>query len=279
MTAFQRFVGRRGITRTIYTDNARTFQAANKELAHLWETISGARTHDLFALSGITWKFIAPRAAWWGGWWDRLVGTTKRCLRKVLGKTLAKDEELGIILVKIEAVLNSRPITQDEVDALTPAHFLCGAKLTALPSPKTPTHNESLKKIHHRTAKAANDFWGRCEKEYLLELRSFYTLSPLKRKVVKFRVGDVVLTHENCRPRQMWKMVKVEILNVGRDGVSRTVVLRGANGSVCVGPIQLVIPLQMTRVGRVWRISGFFFQLEFIFDLGFIYLSFCSSQW
>jgi hypothetical protein len=36
LLAFQRFIGRRGLPYTIYTDNAQTFQAANKELAELW---------------------------------------------------------------------------------------------------------------------------------------------------------------------------------------------------------------------------------------------------
>jgi len=61
------------------------------------------------------------------------VGTTKRCLRKVLGRSQAMDENLTNTLVKISAALNSRPITQDTQDALTPAHFLCGKELT-LPS-------------------------------------------------------------------------------------------------------------------------------------------------
>jgi hypothetical protein len=250
LLAFQRFVGRRGIPLTVYTDNAQTFQAANKELAYLWETISDARTQHFFAQNGIMWKFIAPRAAWWGGWWERMVGTTKRCLRNVLGKTLASEEELGTILINIEAVLNSRPITQEAEDALTPAHFLCGAKLTALPSPRQPACNESLKKTHQRTAKVADDFWKRWEKEYLLELKSFHTLSPLKGKVVKVRLGDVVLLHEDCRPRHMWKRARVEELKVGRDGISRTVVLRTTSGSLCARPIQMVIPLEVDQGGE-----------------------------
>jgi hypothetical protein len=149
------------VPHTIYTDNAQTFQAAKKELALLWGIIPDAKTQCFFPQKGITWKFIAPRAAWRGGWWERMVGTTKKCLRKALGKTLATDEELGTILINIEAVLNSRPITQDAEDVLTPAHFLCGAKLTALPFLKTPTCNECLKKTHRRTAKAADDFWKR----------------------------------------------------------------------------------------------------------------------
>ena len=67
-----------------------------------------------------------------------MIGTTKRCLRKVLGRSQATDEELTTTLVSIEATLNSRLITQDVEDVLTPAHFLCGAKLTTLPSTTEP---------------------------------------------------------------------------------------------------------------------------------------------
>jgi hypothetical protein len=96
------------------------------------------KTHPHIARLGITWKFIAPRAAWWRGWWERMIGTTKRCLRKVLGRLQGTDEELASTLVSIEAALNSRPIIQDVEDALTRAHFLCGAKLTTLPSTTEP---------------------------------------------------------------------------------------------------------------------------------------------
>jgi len=46
----------------------------------------------------------------------------------------------------------------------------------------------------------------------------------------------------------MWKKAKVEEMKVGRDGVCRTVILRGANGSLCVRPIQMVIPLAFDQV-------------------------------
>ena len=42
----------------------------------------------------------------------------------MLGRSQATDEELATTLVNIEAALNSRPITLDTEDALTPAHFL-----------------------------------------------------------------------------------------------------------------------------------------------------------
>jgi hypothetical protein len=36
LLAFQRFIGRLGIPHSIYTDNAQTFHAANRELTVLW---------------------------------------------------------------------------------------------------------------------------------------------------------------------------------------------------------------------------------------------------
>jgi len=68
LMALQRFVGRRGLPLTIYTDNAKTFHAANFELSELWKQLSASKTHQFLAQNGIVWKFIAPRVAWWGGW-------------------------------------------------------------------------------------------------------------------------------------------------------------------------------------------------------------------
>jgi len=47
-----------------------------------------------------------------------------------------------------------------------------------------------------------------------------------------------------------WKKARVEELKVGRDRATRTVVLRGANGTVLVRPIQLVIPLEVDQGGE-----------------------------
>jgi len=68
LLAFQRSVGRRGLKHTVYTDNARTFYVTNKHLSQLWTSLFAGKTHQFLAHSNITWKFIAPRAAWWGGW-------------------------------------------------------------------------------------------------------------------------------------------------------------------------------------------------------------------
>jgi len=138
---------------------------------------------------------------------------------------------------------------QDTEDALTPAHFLCGTKLTALPSGIEPQTEENLTKTYQRTRKMADDFWRRWEKEYLLQLRSFHETSQPKGGSGKVRNGDIVLLQEDRRPRHMWKKARVE-LKVGRDGAKRTAVNHGANGTILVRPIQLVIPLEVDQGGE-----------------------------
>ena len=52
------------------------------------------------------------------------MGTVKRCLRKVLGSARLAYDELQTILIEIEATLNSRPITYEYDEVLTPAHLM-----------------------------------------------------------------------------------------------------------------------------------------------------------
>ena len=74
-----------------------------------------------------------------------MVGTTKPCLRKVLGR-FQVPEGLNTTLVAIEAAINSRPIVQTEDDsgALTPSHFLIGVRPTAIPTGPEPETSGSL---------------------------------------------------------------------------------------------------------------------------------------
>ncbi|GBM07528.1 hypothetical protein AVEN_100726-1 [Araneus ventricosus] len=68
-----------------------------------------------------------------------MVRTVKAALRKTLGKSCLTVEQLLTVLIEIECMINSRPITYvgsdtEEPTALTPAHFLLGKRITSLPS-------------------------------------------------------------------------------------------------------------------------------------------------
>ncbi|XP_041794473.1 uncharacterized protein LOC121607628 [Chelmon rostratus] len=139
LLAFRRFISRRGICNAIYSDNAKTFKRAEQDLKCLWTLMKGKEMQELFTEKRISWRYIVERAALWGSMWERLVGSVKTCLRKVLGRSYLDHEELQTLICEVEAVINSRPLTflhteSSEPSPLTPAHFLTGRRITTLPS-------------------------------------------------------------------------------------------------------------------------------------------------
>ena len=113
---FRRFVSRRGHLNIVYSDNSKTFIALSR---HLSEKLFFFRP---------TWKFITPRAPWVGGWWERLIQSVKKGLRKTLGLRLITVVELTTVLTEIEHCINSRPLTyisdSPEYDVITEGFFI-----------------------------------------------------------------------------------------------------------------------------------------------------------
>ena len=63
------------------------------------------------ALNGITWKFSATLAPWWGGFWGRMVRTRKEISHKVLGAGSIDISALTAHMAEVEAIINNRPLT------------------------------------------------------------------------------------------------------------------------------------------------------------------------
>ena len=90
----------------------------------------------------IDWKFIVPRAPWWGGFYERLVKSVKLPLKKIFGNVMLDAEQMATVLTEIEAQINSRPLTYvgaepSDLNALTPPKILIGRKLQAFPGKDT----------------------------------------------------------------------------------------------------------------------------------------------
>ena len=118
----------------IVSDNAKTFKASEKLLRRLHEN-QEVREH--LESNRIDWRLNLERALWWDVFYERLIGTTKCCPRKVLGNARLNADELLTVLMELETTLNSRPLTYDYddlgADMLTPSHLIYGRRLLSLP--------------------------------------------------------------------------------------------------------------------------------------------------
>ena len=84
MLAFRRFTSRRGLPATLLSDNAKTFKSASKDIVKI---VREKEVIHYMTNNGVTRKFIVEKAAWWGGFWERLIQTVKHTLKKVIGRS------------------------------------------------------------------------------------------------------------------------------------------------------------------------------------------------
>ena len=216
--AFKRFVARRGHPSIIYSDNAQTFKAAHKVLQRE------------LGYMGLDWKFSAPLAPWWGGFWERLVRSVKSALRKSLGNTRVSRVQLDTTLQQVEACINSRPLIYvgDDCNPLTPSHFLIGRGSALSPS-MVEEYIEKVSDLELREkceTEAVSQFWEIWQDVYIKNLP---TLTQGGQKC-DIEVGSMVLVREDGKPRLQWPLGVITKTFVGRDGLIRAVELKTKKG-------------------------------------------------
>lgn len=260
LTAFRRFVSRRGMPRKILTDNAKTFKAAAKEVATMY------RSNDVkryLAGKGVSWEFITEKAPWHGGFWERLIKSTKRCLKKQIGRTSLTFEELRTILVEIEATLNNRPLTyiyDDEQGVsfpLTPASLIYGRRIATTPNEsqyEIMSTNKSLTRRAKYQSRVLKNFTDQWRKEYLLSIRESSRVQNNKSNVIN--VGDIVILKNENTSRMYWKLARVENLLRSKDKIVRSAEVRVLSNDnkrtvVLRRPIQHLIPLEVQDTSAV----------------------------
>ena len=250
LRCFRKFTARRGTPSLMISDNAKTFKATAKTLK-AWYDHPEVRA-DL-EVKRVTWKFNLERAPWWGGFFERMVGSVKRCLRKVLGNARLTFDELLTALVEVEGTLNSRPLTYEyeelDKEALTPSHLIYGRRIKSANPGEFIDEEEqtSMGKRFVYLSKKLAHFWKRWQREYLTDLREFHKCKTGSTGRV-VQEGEVVTVYEEGRKRGIWKMAVVENLVKGKDEVVRganiRVLSRGKPARIS-RPIQLLYPLEI----------------------------------
>jgi len=84
------------------------------------------------------WHFIPPGAFHFGGLREAAIKSVKFQLKRVIGTQLLNYEEFQTLASRVERVLNSRPLTPastdlNDLDALTPGHFLIVQPIISIP--------------------------------------------------------------------------------------------------------------------------------------------------
>ena len=237
LRSFKHFTARRGTPVQVISDNAKTFVSAAQYLADL----------------KMRWSFKLEKAPWWGGFFERMVQSVKRCLRKSIGSAKLTYDELSTALTEVEAIVNSRPISylSSETANAIPLH-----RVLSLPDGTGATtdiadedfilSSEDLNARAQSLTRALEDYWIRWREEYLLQLRERYHAADNTGVPRAPILGEVVLVHDENHPRTLWKLGRV---TSGDDGQIQGAVLEVAtNGrlSTLRRPISCLYPLEVT---------------------------------
>ena len=170
-----------------------------------------------------------PAASHMGGAWERQIRSVQNVLSSLLLKHSEQlnDESLRTFLHESAAVVNSRPISVDNlndplsVTPLTPNQLLTMKTKIILP-PLGNFQKASMYSRKHwqRTQYLVNEFWARWRAEFLqnLQVRSKW-LKP-KRNLA---VGDIVLLKDENQSRNVWQLARVTETYGSEDGLVRKV--------------------------------------------------------
>jgi len=112
LDCFQRFISHRGRPRSIICDNAPQFRLVKSTLDWQWTKLfKSDELRGFLSCESIKWSFTRALSLWQGGFYKRLIGMVKQSLRKGMGCKVLYWDKLLTLLVEVEAIINSRPLT------------------------------------------------------------------------------------------------------------------------------------------------------------------------
>ncbi|XP_046141252.1 uncharacterized protein LOC123987702 [Osmia bicornis bicornis] len=235
IAAYRRFVSRRGICHRLYSDNATTFRGADtelqamfKEASEFYQTVASTLAND-----GTAWSFIPPTTPHYGGLWEAGVKSVKHHLRRMVGEHTLTFEEFSTVLTEIEACLNSRPLCPltsdtDDLNILTPAHFLIGTASALVPDAEPESVPENRLNRFQLLQRIRNQFWKRWSDEYLQHLQE---RGKWRDPTENFAVGQLVLMRDERYPPTKWPLGRVIEVHTGSDGLVRVVTVKTATNT------------------------------------------------
>ncbi|XP_071491771.1 uncharacterized protein [Diadema antillarum] len=228
INALRRFIARRGKPERIVSDNGTNFRGAERELRESLQALNQFKVNNYLLDQGISWTFNTPTASHMGGVWERMVRSIRKILGSLLGQQTVNDEVLSTVLVEVEGILNSRPLTQLSMDPqdnepLTPNHLLLMRQSPSLSPGKFDKDDCYGRRRWKQVQYLASVFWRRWQAEYLPLLQGRQKWLTPRRNLA---INDLVLVGDDHAPRGQWPLGKVVEVYPGKDGLVRQVEIK-----------------------------------------------------
>ncbi|XP_018495709.1 uncharacterized protein LOC108864469 [Galendromus occidentalis] len=251
LRALQKFLARRPTAQHFVSDNGASFRRTDKEIRLVYKHIADGDLAGWPRNSRVTWTFKTPAAPWVGGFWERMVGATKRCLHRVIGKSKSYFRDLEVILCGVESMINQRPLTPkstnpSDIKALS---LLFGYEgTTFFPEMSDRSKNKAdigavvFSKRWNFQQSVLTDFWRRFQTEYLAFLRSAHSRKPVNRR--SLQTGEICILKEEKTSRDYWPLVRILEMRGGKepDSRKRSCTILTGRGLTLVRQIQLLYP-------------------------------------
>jgi len=240
IATLSRFMARRGQCSTLYSDNGTNFVGAYRILQKQFKDYAKDKSvNDYLSSNSIQWQFIPPSAPHFGGLWEAAVKSAKKHMLSVSKGVLLTYDETTTLLCKVEAALNSRPLTpmsSDPADlcVLTPGHFLVGGPLMLPPEPDISTVPQNRLRRFRLMQSQFQTFWKRWSSEYLPQCQRKGKWLKRTRNAV---VGDLAILKNELLPPLQWPLVRIVQIHPGQDGVVRAVTVRNSSGQSFKRPV------------------------------------------
>lgn len=235
LNCLKRFVSRRGLCSDIHSDNGTNFIGAFNEIKSILKNIKNdSQFHEYLETNQITWHFTPPYSPNFGGLWESSVKSAKFHMKRIIGNSHLTYESLSTVFTQIEAVLNSRPLLPlssdpNDLNVLTPSHFLIGDVLTSLPQNDVKNIPENRLTHFKNLQRQTQHFWQRWSTSYLTTLQE---RAKWCKSFPNLCVGTLVLIKEDNSAPLYWKTGRVVKVFPGNDDIVRVVELKTNAGIV-----------------------------------------------
>ncbi len=239
INALRRFICIRGPIKQLRSDRGTNFVGAERELREAVSEMDVDRIQCYLANEGcemVHFRMNVPSASHAGGVWERQIRSVRNVLSAVLRDAgRLDDENFSTIMCEVMAVVNSRPLTVENLNdplsplALTPNQLLT-MKTKVPPPPGSFDHAECYsRKRWRQTQHVVNQFWTRWRREYLANI------SSVRQKWNKARrnaqVGDIVIKKDESSHRNDWPLTRIINVHQSSDGIIRSVTLRSGSST------------------------------------------------